>query len=193
MNETEHINALKDEYLEHHGVKGQKWGVTRSREELGYDATPKKKKVGVVERFRQDRQKKKKAKLRAKAKAEAKKIKEAAKKAEEEAAKKEVQNAKTRERLLKAGNKDVELLYKNRHLLDDKELENRLKRINTENAIKKIVDSKPSEFDKAMKTIKKISGTMDDVYAVWDSKSMKAIRKALSEDDNRNRNQNGRS
>lgn len=182
MNERERLNAPNGGYLEHYGVKGQKWGVIRSRDELGYERTPKKKKPGVIASIRQSQQQKKKAKLKAKAQAEAKKLKEAAKKAAEEAEKKAKEEEKTRERLKTAGNKDVEFVYKNRHLMSDADLNAKLKRINTENAIKAIVDSKPSEFDKVMKTIKKINGTMDDVYAVWDSKSMKAIRKALNSD-----------
>lgn len=176
MNETERLNALKDDYLEHYGVKGMKWGVLRSREELGYKSTPKKKRTtGFVQSLKKKRQ----AKLKAKAKEEAKKIAEAAKKAEEKAAKKAEEDTKTREKLLKASNKDLDFVYKNRHLLSNQELENTLRRINTEDALLKKINDRPSDFDKAMKTIKKISGTMDDIYSVWDSKSMKAIRKAL--------------
>lgn len=184
MTETERLNALKDDYLEHYGIKGMKWGIIRSREELGYKDTPtKKKKPGVIQSLSQNRKKKKQAKLKAKAKAEAQKMAEAAKKAEEKKAKQAEEDAKTRERLLKAGNKDLDFVYKNRHLLNNRELEETLKRINTEDALKKKISDRPSDFDKAMKTIKKISGTMDDIYSVWDSKSMKAIRKALGGED----------
>lgn len=195
MNERERLNAPNGGYLEHYGVKGQKWGVIRSRDELGYERTPKKKKSGVIASIRQSQQQKKKAKLKAKAQAEAKKLKEAAKKAAEEAEKKAAQDAETREKLLKAGNKDSKLLYENRALLSDKELEERLKRINTENALKKVIDSQPTSYDKAMKAIKKVSGTMDDIYKVWDSSSMKAIRKMLggtNEGSSNQGNQNNR-
>lgn len=179
MNETERLNVLKDDYLEHYGVKGMKWGVLRSREELGYKSTPKKKRTtGFVQSLKKIRQ----AKLKAKAKEEAKKIAEAAKKIEEKAAKQAEEDAKTREKLLKASNKDLDFVYKNRHLLNTQELTSVLNRINTEDALKKKISERPSDFDKAMKTIKKISGTMDDLYSVWDSKSMRAIRKALGDE-----------
>lgn len=180
MNETERLNALKNDYLEHYGVKGMKWGVLRSREELGYKDTPKKKKTtGFVQSLKKKRQ----AKLKAKAKAEAVKMEEAAKKAAEKVAKKDDEDAAIRERALRGDHKDLDFVYKNRHLLSNRELEDTLKRINTERALKKMIDDRPSDFDKAMKTIKKISGTMDDIYGVWDSKSMKAIRKALGGED----------
>lgn len=182
MTEMERLNALKEDYLEHYGVKGQKWGITRSKEELGYDTRPKKKKTSFVQTFRQNRSKKKQAKLKAQAKIAAQKAKEALAKAEKEAAEQALKDAKTREKLKSVSNKNAEFIYKNRHLLDDKELETALKRINTENALKKIVDSKPSDFDKAMKAIKKVNGTMNDIYAVWDSPSMKAIRRMLDDD-----------
>lgn len=179
MNETERLNALKDDYLEHYGVKGMRWGVIRSQDELGYKRPQKKKKkIGFVQSLKKKRQ----AKLKARAKEEAKKMAEAAKKLEEKAAKQAAEDEKIREKLLKASNKDLDLLYKNRHLLNNQELENALRRINTEDALKKKISDRPSDFDKAMKTIKKISGTMDDLYSVWDSKSMKALRKALGDD-----------
>lgn len=36
---------VDDPYLEHHGVKGMKWGVRRSKEQLGYRTPVKKKKL----------------------------------------------------------------------------------------------------------------------------------------------------
>lgn len=192
MTEMERLDALKEDYLEHHGVKGQKWGVIRSKEELGYDTSSKKKKKGLVESLRENSSKKKQAKLKAKAKLAAQKTKEALAKAEKEAAEQALKDAKTREKLKSVSNKNAEFIYKNRHLLDDKELETALKRINTENALKKIVDSKPSDFDKAMKAIKKVNGTMNDIYAVWDSPSMKAIRNMLDEDSDSSKSKNNK-
>lgn len=183
MTETERLSALKDEYLEHYGVKGMKWGILRSKEELGYSNSPKKKKPGMIETFQKNRLKKKKAKLRAKAKAKAAEEAEKIRKATEAAAKKAAEDEKNREKLkTRISDKDVEFVYKNRHLLNDQELNAALKRINTELALKKIINDKPSDFDKLMKTLKKINGTMDDVYSMWDSKSMKAIRRALGEE-----------
>lgn len=49
--------ATGDEYLAHHGIKGQKWGVRRTPEELGYKTNPnRKKKVsqGKLEQLRKE-------------------------------------------------------------------------------------------------------------------------------------------
>lgn len=37
------MNTNEDLYLEHHGVKGQKWGVRRTRAQLGYPTSSRKK------------------------------------------------------------------------------------------------------------------------------------------------------
>lgn len=58
ISSDKNFEAEKSEYLEHYGVKGMKWGVRRTPEQLGYKKMPRhtgKKKPTKQQRIRADR------------------------------------------------------------------------------------------------------------------------------------------
>lgn len=165
------MTELDSDYLEHHGVKGQKWGVTRTPEQLGH--APKKKKKPTVWT---------KAAKAIKKKAAAKKKKDIKKD--------EVDANKLRDTLLKSA--DPKLVYKHRALLNDKELSERLSRINTEKKLKDLADSQTMTPEKFFKKGVDMGKQMEEVYKLYDGPMGKAVRRSLGFDvqDNRNNRNN---
>ena len=47
-----------DEFLEHHGIKGQRWGIRRTPEQLGHKVSKLKKKTAKLEQKSIDKEKK---------------------------------------------------------------------------------------------------------------------------------------
>ena len=47
-----------DEFLEHHGIKGQRWGIRRTPEQLGHKVSKLKKKTAKLEQKNIDKEKK---------------------------------------------------------------------------------------------------------------------------------------
>lgn len=107
------------DYLEHHGVKGMRWGVRKERERTGDGSSrsgDKKEKTKSRMTFYQRR---KKARVKKQREA-AKKKREAAKKKEAAAAKKE---AEKRQKILRSPTK----LYKHRYEFSQEDISNALK------------------------------------------------------------------
>lgn len=137
--------------LEHYGIKGMKWGVRRSPEQLGH-VTEKKRRVSTwIQNARKKSAKRKKQ--AAKKKAATKKTK--AEKAEES-------EEKIREKVLNST--DSKYIYKYRHLLTTKELQDRLMRIDTEARVKKLTTD-----DKAKKTLKSGEETLKSLGSMAES------------------------
>lgn len=114
--------------LEHYGVKGQKWGVRRTPEQLGHITEKKRKVSNWIQKAR---------KKSAKRKNQAAKKKSEAKKAKAE--KEEESTEKIREKVLNST--DPKYIYKHRDLLTTKELQDRLTRIDTEERVSKLVEN----------------------------------------------------
>lgn len=66
------MDEFSEEFLAHHGIKGQKWGIRRTPEELGHKPTGKKKKSAVKEYI--NKQKEIRAAKKGSAKEEARKL-----------------------------------------------------------------------------------------------------------------------
>lgn len=190
MNETKYQEWLKDEILpsdeelaelEHHGIKGMKWGVRRTPEQLGHKSV-KKKKPSIFANVKKKRQKAKKLK-----------IKEAEKKKKEKAKKEEESDEKIREKVLVST--DPSYIYKHRNLLTTKELSDRINRIDTEAKIKSLSDKKTKKgFDtikqlndiaKMAESIGKIAENTKKVYDAYDTISNKKANRVFLEE-NRN-------
>lgn len=148
------------DYLEHHGVKNQKWGQRNGPPyplDRGKDGRitqkQRKKKQGVIARLKANHQKKVKAKQRAAAKAE--KAKQAKKDTEEKMSKEEL-----REKLLKST--DPKFIASHMDMLDTKEIKERLDRINTEKQVKQLLkDDSKKKVDKGMEWVKNVKEIAD--------------------------------
>lgn len=157
MVETEFQEWYKDQImpsddelnsLEHHGVKGQKWGIRRTPEQLGHISEKKRKVSNWIQKARKNS---------AKRKRQAAKKKEAAKKKKVE--KEEESEDKIREKVLNST--DPKYIYKYRHLLTTKELQDRLTRIDTEAKVKKLtIDDKTKKKLKDGEEVLKSLGAM---------------------------------
>lgn len=126
--------------LEHYGIKGQKWGVRRTPEQLGHITEKKRKVSNWIEKAR---------KKSAKRKRQTAKKKAAAKKAK--ADKEEESEDKIREKVLSST--DPKYIYKYRHLLTTKELQDRLTRIDTEDKVNKLAEKKTQKGNDFIKTL----------------------------------------
>lgn len=165
MIETQFQEWAKDELmpsidelneLEHYGVKGMKWGVRRTPEQLGHTLAARKRKIAKLLGDARKKSKKKserKKKERAKAKE---------KKTEKKEEKKTESTDELREKLLKST--DPKYIYKHRALLTTKELQDRLTRIDTEQKVQKLTVD-----DKAKKAMKKGEDTLKSIAAMAES------------------------
>lgn len=167
MTELEYSEFLKSETdlereadilsLEHHGVKGMKWGVRRTPEQLGHKT---KKGPGLVSKIR-DSQKKRKKKVQ---QAKAKKAKAAAKKQEESA-------EEIRKKVL--ASTDPEYIYKHRALMTSQELQERIDRISKEERIKSLIkdpDAKrKATIKKGEETLRSLASMAESVGKIYDT------------------------
>lgn len=144
------------DFLEHYGIKNQKWGVKNGPPyplDRGKDGRitqgQKKKKQGVIARMRAEHQKKVKAKQRAAIRAE--KAKQAAKEKKETVSKEEL-----RQKLLSST--DPKFISEHMDLLETKEIKERLDRIDTEAKVKNLLTNKNKKaVDKGMEWVNNVS------------------------------------
>lgn len=160
MSSDEELNSL-----EHYGIKGQKWGVRRTPEQLGHIAEKKRKVSNWIQKARKNSAKRKKQ--AAKKKAEVKKAKT---EKEEESAE------KIREKVLNST--DPKYIYKHRSLLTTKELQDRSNRIDMEDKIRKLAEEtnkKGNDFIKVLgdtaKMAKSIGEIAENTKKVYDAYS----------------------
>lgn len=142
---------MENNTLNHHGVKGMRWGFRRYQN-----------KDGTLTRAGKKRQAKNLEKARAAAKAK----RDEKKQAEE-----------TRAKLLKSTN--AKELYENRNLLTTAEINERLNRIDTERRLGQVAEStKKSGMDFVDKALK-IGRKVNEVYEFTNTPVMKALKKQL--------------
>lgn len=149
-NFSDAFDAMSRGYLEHHGVKGMKWGVRRTPEQLGYKTSSKRKKSSILAKLAKN-SKKKAAK---------------AKKTQEQ--KKEESREEIRAKLLKST--DPKYISKHMDLLDTKELQERIDRITKETTMKKLASSKDSDkVKKGENALKSIASMAESVSKIADA------------------------
>lgn len=153
MPSDEELNSL-----EHYGIKGQKWGVRRTPEQLGHITEKKRKVSNWIQRARKKSAKRKKQ--AAKKKAEAKKAK---------AEKEEESEEKIREKVLNST--DPKYIYKHRDLLTTKELQDRLTRIDVEAKVKKLTvdDKAKKKLKSGEETLKSLGSMAESIGKIADA------------------------
>lgn len=195
------MENFNEDYLQHHGTKGQRWGVRRYQYKDGsltpagrkrYNKEMDKLKAEEqklkAEKKVLDNKKKTQAKFdkldekKAKLEAEKKALKEDQKKfkkGEKEASDKHKETVEEkRERLLKSN--DPNELYKNKDVLSTAEINERLARLDAERRLSQVAASTKTSgmerVDKALKTFKKV----DEVYnTLNNSAAGKIVKKKL--------------
>lgn len=177
MTELEYSEFLKGEtdlereaeiiFLEHYGVKGMRWGIRRTPEQLGYKTKTKKKKSSLLTKMRKSAKKKKQ-------KTEKKKETE-----------KQESREELREKVLKSS--DPKFIYKHMELLDNKELEDRLQRINKETRMKELANPKKKEKIKTAEDWLKSAASMaESVNKIYDAYNKVAGDSSKGKSDKKN-------
>lgn len=153
--------TVTEDFLEHYGVKGQKWGVRRTPEQLGHRGESAIKRI--TKKLKQASQKKKKKQEKVK----------------------QESDDEIRQKVLKSV--DPKYIYKHRALLDDKELQGRIDRINKETTLKKMAEPGDKAYkvakkgDDWLKTASSMSKSVSEIYTamnVISSIAQKGVNKS---------------
>lgn len=131
----------EEDYLEHHGILGQKWGVRRTPEQLGHYVTRKERKRSKIEKRMNSAKAKGNSKSFYKNKKRLEKIDAQIKKASEEKLK---QENEAKEKLIRSAN--LEEIIKNQDRLSDNELNTAINRIRSSQQL--VSMQKQVELDK---------------------------------------------
>lgn len=149
------------DFLEHYGVKGQKWGVRRTPEQLGHRGESAIKRI--TKKLKQASQKKKKKQEKVK----------------------QESDEEIRQKVLKSV--DPKYIYKHRALLDDRELQGRIDRINKETTLKKLAQPEDQAYkvakkgDNWLRTTANMANSVKDIYTamnVISSIAQKGVNKS---------------
>lgn len=165
MTELEYSDFLKSEtdlereanlILEHHGIKGMKWGVSNgppypvSRTKSGNPTkAQKKKKASLLARFRS---------------------KVSKKTGKNKKAEKQESKAQIKKKLLTST--DAKYLYKYRDMLSDNELQDRINRLNKEQQLKNLIPKDKGNWEKiqnAEKFLKSTAAMAESVTKIYNS------------------------
>lgn len=181
-------NDYQSNYLAHHGILGQKWGIRKYQNPDGslteegrkrYGVNGERKSLGT--RIKEDRAAKKKAKQRKAALEKARKAKE--EKAKQEKLAKEYEEKK--QEVLRSGSAKEVLKY--RGSMTNNELNAALNRINWEKQLNDLAKKEePSGFDqidKAFKTVGKVGDWANSTYKTYTA--FQRMMKLLDEDDDK--------
>ena len=126
-----------NDYLAHHGIKGQKWGVTRTPEQLGH-----------TKKLRPKKQSKKESYLSTlKTKLEKRQAEKKAAQAEQKAAKKAEEHEKLKEELRNHPSR----IYRHRNELTEDDVNDIMKKVNFDQKCK---DIRTEQFNRGMAKIR---------------------------------------
>lgn len=129
-----------EDFIAHHGTKGQRWGIRRYQNADGTLTPAGRKRYMKNNRFRQ------------------KYLRDQAKRLEEERRRSETLQQR-KARLMKSSN--AEEIFKNKDLFTNEEIRNRIDRIKIENELASYIKQKPTRMDKAKKHMDNIISLAD--------------------------------
>lgn len=129
-----------EDFIAHHGTKGQRWGIRRYQNADGTLTPAGRKRYMKNNRFRQ------------------KYLRDQAKRLEEERRRSETLQQR-KARLMKSSN--AEEIFKNKDLFTNEEIRNRIDRIKIENELASYIKHKPTRMDKAKKHMDNIISLAD--------------------------------
>ena len=176
MESTYEAYECDDDYLEHYGIKGMKWGVRRTPEQLGHYIDKQKRKlvknVAAAKKAKAAGDKEKLKKLNIKTLKLKKDISDSKKELDKMNKEEKKKTEEERSNFLKTAS--AEDLYSRRHEFSESQLNTAMKRINMEQSIKLMaskeaqdrIDSGKQKLESIMnfaKTASKAVDTFDDV------------------------------
>ena len=147
-----------EDFIAHHGTKGQRWGIRRYQNADGSLTPAGRKRYMKSYRFRQ------------------KYLREQAKRLEEERRRSETLQQR-KARLMKST--DAEEIFKNKDLFTNEEIRNRIDRIKIENELASYIKHKPTKMDKAKKAMDNAIVIADKAGKFLDTKAGKMIVKEV--------------
>ena len=147
-----------EDFIAHHGTKGQRWGIRRYQNADGSLTPAGRKRYMKSNRFRQ------------------KYLREQAKRLEEERRRSETLQQR-KARLMKST--DAEEIFKNKDLFTNEEIRNRIDRIKIENELASYIKHKPTKMDKAKKAMDNAIVIADKAGKFLDTKAGKMIVKEV--------------
>lgn len=151
-----------NEFLAHHGIKGQKWGVTRTPEQLGHKKNPRPKKQSKKESYLST----------LKTKLEKRQSEKKAARAEQKAAKQAEDHEKLKEELRNHPGR----IYRHRNELIEDDVNDIMKKVNFDQKCK---DIRTEQFNRGMakirsaqQTIKTFSELMNSSIGLYNNTAM---------------------